>query len=271
MFYQWSYVFLALTHPSIWWYMCIESAGVWSWNELCWLDVTIGTGRVSVSPALMWSKTFSDQWHEPLLCVFYLFLALLFQVHLGHCSLYFDGLGQERHNSIANALELCIFCGNPSICSSVCHVSPVKWSVTCKHVIVCQNWDDIDPMPPVLFCHGLFVDVNMCMSCVMWISLSYIYGLVQDCGITSALAVLHSVIDVIVFVLIVMCFLFLSCFVFLCVMCIFIIPCLSYLYVLCNHPILTTDMRKWAADEVVLVFNMFCVHRSSRRSRHWAL
>ena len=28
--------------------------------------------------------------------------------------IYIDGLGQERHNSIANALELCVSCTNPS-------------------------------------------------------------------------------------------------------------------------------------------------------------
>ena len=29
---------------------------------------------------------------------------------------HFDGLVQERHNSIANALELCLSCSNPSNC-----------------------------------------------------------------------------------------------------------------------------------------------------------
>ena len=29
---------------------------------------------------------------------------------------YIDGLVQERRNSIANALELCLSCTNPSIC-----------------------------------------------------------------------------------------------------------------------------------------------------------
>ena len=30
---------------------------------------------------------------------------------------YFDALVQERYNSIADALELCLFCTNPSICN----------------------------------------------------------------------------------------------------------------------------------------------------------
>ena len=32
-----------------------------------------------------------------------------------HLQLHIDGLMQERHNSIANALELCLSCTNPSI------------------------------------------------------------------------------------------------------------------------------------------------------------
>ena len=35
---------------------------------------------------------------------------------------YFDGLVQERPNSIANALELCLSCTNPSICVSMTEV-----------------------------------------------------------------------------------------------------------------------------------------------------
>ena len=34
---------------------------------------------------------------------------------LGHYICYVDGLVQERRNSIANALELCLSCTNPSI------------------------------------------------------------------------------------------------------------------------------------------------------------
>ena len=33
------------------------------------------------------------------------------------CKLHFDGLMQERCNSIANALELCVSCINPAICT----------------------------------------------------------------------------------------------------------------------------------------------------------
>ena len=33
-------------------------------------------------------------------------------------NVYSDGLGQERHNSIANALQLCLSCTNPSLWSS---------------------------------------------------------------------------------------------------------------------------------------------------------
>ena len=34
-----------------------------------------------------------------------------------HCfCFHINGLMQERHNSIANALELCLSCTNPSIC-----------------------------------------------------------------------------------------------------------------------------------------------------------
>ena len=38
---------------------------------------------------------------------------------------YINGLLQERCNSIANALELCLSCSNPSICRQLFHLSSV--------------------------------------------------------------------------------------------------------------------------------------------------
>ena len=41
---------------------------------------------------------------------------------------HFDGLVQERHYSIVNALELCLSCTNPSICLSL---NVLKWPPFC--------------------------------------------------------------------------------------------------------------------------------------------
>ena len=40
-----------------------------------------------------------------------------FMFYILQLSHHIDGLVQERHNSIANTLELCLSCTNPSICS----------------------------------------------------------------------------------------------------------------------------------------------------------
>ena len=50
--------------------------------------------------------------HSPFLNFFFFFFEnMMFVIATQH----FDGLVQESHNSIANALELCLSCTNPSI------------------------------------------------------------------------------------------------------------------------------------------------------------
>ena len=152
----------------------------------------IGILRVPGHLQLITALVFSDQWHEPLLYVFYLFLALLFQVHHGHCSLYFDEFVQEKRMlmhwsyvffALTHWFVLEVF------------VLSVLWSVACKLAIVRQNWDDIDPMP-VCRCHHVYVlcDVNFIVI-HLWLSARLWY---HQCINSSALS--HW--DVIVFVLI---------------------------------------------------------------------
>ena len=42
---------------------------------------------------------------------------------------HIDGLMQKRHNSIANTLELCLYCSNPSIYSSLSTVLDILHAV----------------------------------------------------------------------------------------------------------------------------------------------
>ena len=55
----------------------------------------------------------------------------LFVYLQGHCKHYIDGLGQERRNSIANALDLRLSCTNPSICikSHLAGVIELTWNL----------------------------------------------------------------------------------------------------------------------------------------------
>ena len=48
------------------------------------------------------------------------------------CTNHIDGLVQERHNSIALAMELCLSCTNPSICNIY---------VFLDHIIMRFNWN----------------------------------------------------------------------------------------------------------------------------------
>ena len=83
---------------------------------------------------------------------------------------HFDGLVQERHNSIANKLELCLSCTNPSIWWSriSCHCmslwvppgsmlcgQPGTWSTTCTYPL--QSRDAIWPNAIWVFLGHVFL------------------------------------------------------------------------------------------------------------------
>ena len=61
-----------------------------------------------------WDYYISTPYHES----YYPEQEQIISISLAWTHLHIDGLVQEKRNSIANALELRLFCINPSICSS---------------------------------------------------------------------------------------------------------------------------------------------------------
>ena len=69
----------------------------------------------------------------------------LWYLHMSH---YFNGLVQERHNSIANALELRLSCTNPLIYFA-CSLEPSEILAAPS----CQNWPSPDLYWPTFLCY----------------------------------------------------------------------------------------------------------------------
>ena len=66
-----------------------------------------------------------------------------------HMKTHVDGLGQERRNSIANALELRISCTNPSMSF---HVDGQEvWSIIIHHTSWPSAWDELLSKIPYIF------------------------------------------------------------------------------------------------------------------------
>ena len=88
---------------------------------------------------------------------------LILLCHTEHCdwSPHIGGLVQERHNSIANALELCLSCANPSIClfNNLLRLTTKK---TPKLNLQCLTGHCVTDWSPYICFRILSCDVTLC-------------------------------------------------------------------------------------------------------------